>query len=165
MLIDTYSIYLVTGALGSLILLAWLSYLTYSNYKLKEKLDGLLDNQDKDLFEIIEKYYDETKKVQKYAKKIEGNIDTLSGYVERSFQKVGFIRYNPFGTTDTGGNQSFSIALLNLKDNGFIITSIHSREGTLVYAKSVAKGKATNNLSKEEQEALNKALNKKQKEN
>src|SRR3989339_1310817 len=44
------------------------------------------------------------------------------------FQRLGFMRYNPF--TDTGGDQSFSLCLLDEKGNGFVVSSLHSRENT-----------------------------------
>lgn len=73
------------------------------------------------------------------------------------FQRLGFRRYNPF--TDTGGDQSFSAAFLDDNGNGIMISSLHSRENTRLYAKKVEKGKVlTQALSKEEQEVINEAL-------
>ena len=70
----------------------------------------------------------------------------------RSIQKVGVVRFNPF--KETGGNQSFSIALLDSKDNGLVISSLFTRQGTRIYAKPVKNGKSTYQLSKEELEAI-----------
>ena len=53
----------------------------------------------------------------------------------KHIQKLGFMRYNPFG--DTGGDQSFILTLLDAKDNGVVLSSFHGREGTRIYAKSV----------------------------
>jgi len=65
--------------------------------------------------------------------------------------------YNPFG--DTGGNQSFVISLLDARGDGFVITSLHSREHTRIYAKEVHKGAYQDRTySKEEQEAIAQAL-------
>lgn len=73
------------------------------------------------------------------------------------FQRLGFKRYNPF--TDTGGDQSFSAALLDENGNGIMISSLHSRENTRLYAKKVENGKVNNQaLSKEEQAVINEAL-------
>jgi hypothetical protein len=72
-------------------------------------------------------------------------------------QRLGFKRYNPF--TDTGGDQSFSVALLDENGNGLMISSLHSRENTRLYAKKVENGKVnTQALSKEEQIVINEAL-------
>lgn len=67
-------------------------------------------------------------------------------------QKVGILRFNPF--KEMGGDHSFSLALLNGKDTGFVITGLHTRERTRVYLKSVKKGKSDLELSKEEKKAL-----------
>ena len=74
----------------------------------------------------------------------------------RSFQRIGLVRFNPF--EDTGGNQSFALALLDQAGDGFVISSLHSRAGTRVYGKAVTKGTSESNLSAEESEALRLAL-------
>ena|SRR3989344_4636919 len=73
-----------------------------------------------------------------------------------SLSKVALVRFNPF--KEIGGNQSFSIALLDQHDDGVIITSHFGRETNRVYAKQVSKGKAEHQLSKEEEEALAQAM-------
>jgi len=110
-----------------------------------------------DVYEILEKYLEGTKEVESYAKNIETEMAKISKKMQKSIQKIGFIRYNPFGKNDTGGNQSFSIALLDNDHNGFVITSMHAREGTRIYAKSVTDGKSANTLSEEETESIKKA--------
>ena len=68
-------------------------------------------------------------------------------------QKIGLVRYNPFA--ETGGNQSFCLSLLDEHDSGLVISSLHSRETTRVYAKPVKNGKATGyDLSDEEKKAI-----------
>jgi hypothetical protein len=58
-----------------------------------------------------------------------------------------------------GGNQSFVIALLDDKNNGFVISSLFVKEGNRVYAKAIREGKSDYLLSKEEVEAINRAVN------
>ena len=70
-----------------------------------------------------------------------------------NIQKVGIVRFNPF--EEVGGNQSFSIALLDGKDDGVVITSLYLKEGNRVFAKPIRGGKSEFNLSKEEIEAIN----------
>lgn len=72
---------------------------------------------------------------------------------KKFLQKVGFVRFNPF--EETGGAQSFSIALLDKENDGFVLTSLHSRGGTRTYAKLIERGKSKFKLSKEEENALN----------
>jgi hypothetical protein len=68
---------------------------------------------------------------------------------------VGLIRFNPFN--EIGGDHSFSLAILDGGDNGIIITGLHTRDRTRIYAKQVNKGKSDLELSTEEQKALLKA--------
>jgi hypothetical protein len=76
--------------------------------------------------------------------------------LQGSFGRVGLVRFNPF--EDTGGNQSFALALLDGRGDGFVVSSLHSRTGTRVYAKSIAKGASDAALSDEETAALKQAL-------
>jgi len=75
---------------------------------------------------------------------------------QRSVQKVGIVRFNPFA--DTGGDQSFAIALLDADGNGVVISSLHTRAETRMFAKQVEAGRSRHTLSDEEQDAIRKAL-------
>ena len=65
------------------------------------------------------------------------------------------MRYNPF--EDTGGNQSFALAMLDAKGDGWILSSLHARQGTRFYAKAVKAGRSETSLSEEEQAAIKQA--------
>ncbi len=91
------------------------------------------------------------------------DIDTVAAraaVIERdlvsSLGRVGLVRFNPF--EDTGGNQSFALALLDGRGDGFIVSSLHARAGTRLYAKAVSAGTSETALSEEESEALRQAL-------
>lgn len=71
-------------------------------------------------------------------------------------QKVGLVKFNPF--QELGGDHSFSLALLDGKDNGFVVTGLHSRDRTRIYSKIIEKGKSGLELSKEEKRAVKQAL-------
>ena len=73
-----------------------------------------------------------------------------------TFQKVGLIKYDAFN--EMGGKLSFSLALLNETNDGFIINAMHSREGCYTYIKEVVDGNSIITLSEEEEEALQMAL-------
>ena len=75
---------------------------------------------------------------------------------KKSLQKYAMTRFNPFD--ETGGDQSFSLCLLNADNEGFVVTSLHSRDTTRVYAKSVNAKIKNAELSKEEQEVLAQAM-------
>mgnify|MGYP001559621039 FL=1 len=70
-------------------------------------------------------------------------------------QKVGLVRFNPF--KEIGGDHSFSLVVLDGKDTGVVITGLHTRERTRIYAKAVKNGKSEIELSVEEKKALTKA--------
>lgn len=80
----------------------------------------------------------------------------LEQCADLNIQKVGFLRFNPF--QDTGGDNSFALALLDRKHNGVLISSLYSREGTRVYAKRIEHGKTRYPLLEEEKQALEEAL-------
>jgi hypothetical protein len=73
----------------------------------------------------------------------------------RAFQRVGLVRYNPF--EETGGNQSFALALLDAEGNGWVLSSLHARSGTRVYAKAIRAGRSDAALSDEETAAIRQA--------
>ena len=70
-------------------------------------------------------------------------------------QKVGIVRFNPF--KEIGGEHSFSLALLDGRDTGIVLTGIHTRERTRIYTKQIKNGKCEFELSSEEKRALIKA--------
>lgn len=91
-----------------------------------------------------------------------GKIDTLEKELlavkeDGSYhvQKIGVVRFNPF--EDTGGDHSFSLAILDGKDSGVVITGLHTRERTRIYMKMIKEGKSGYDLSEEEKKALVKA--------
>jgi len=110
-----------------------------------------------------EKKLDNLKDVLKYVKNLEKKVDILSKDLAEMkeknklhIQKVGIIRYNPFGRV--GGDQSFSIALLDEKNNGFVLTGLFASEGNRVYAKPVKDGLSNYSLSDEEKQAIERAI-------
>lgn len=78
-----------------------------------------------------------------------------------AFQKVGVVKYNAF--KGMGGNLSFALALLDYTNSGFVINSVHSREGCYLYLKEVDRGQTDVLLGNEEKVALEQALGYKEK--
>lgn len=93
---------------------------------------------------------------QKYVD-LEGFVRHLDDNLSFCVQKVGFVRYNPF--YDSGGELSFAIALLDRNNKGFVINTIHSREQSYSYAKSVVGLESDYTLSDEEKKAISIAIN------
>jgi hypothetical protein len=84
-----------------------------------------------------------------------GRLRELGSDARLAVQRVGIVRFNPF--EDTGGNQSFVLALLDAEGNGVLLTSLHARQGTRVYLRTVVGGRCDVPLSAEETEALRQA--------
>ena len=82
----------------------------------------------------------------------ENNIQKLFVNMKFTFQKVGLVKYDAFN--EMGGKLSFSLALLNEKEDGFVMNAVHSREGCYTYIKEIIAGNSIIVLSPEEKEAL-----------
>jgi Protein of unknown function (DUF4446) len=88
--------------------------------------------------------------------KLGEEVAALIGESRYSLQRVGLVRFNPFA--DTGGDQSFAVAVLDRLGNGFVFSSLHGRSGTRFYAKPLRNGQSSYQLSEEEAEAVKSAL-------
>lgn len=86
----------------------------------------------------------------------EKNLTSLETRHSFTIQRIGFIRYNAFN--DVGSDLSFSIALLDHFQNGFVLTSIYGRENSVCYAKPLKNGESKIPLSVEEMLAIDRAL-------
>lgn len=99
--------------------------------------------------------FEQIKRLRQTEKNLRG-LDKFCRQLEKmalkSVQKVGVIRFNPF--KDTGGDQSFCIAFLDAKNNGFILSSLFTREGNRIYTKPIENGQSLYPLTEEEKEAI-----------
>lgn len=139
------------------ILALWSAFLTYTVVKMVRHYDLLIQTTSKNtLKEILEALIHEDKAQFENQKKLEKQLANLELGAQYHIQRVGLVRFNPF--SDTGGSQSFTIALLDGKDNGIVMTSLYARTGNRWYVKHVKSGKGDGlELSKEEQTAITKA--------
>lgn len=128
-------------------------------WKTNKRITQFFNGKDgKSIEKVLEYEMRKLKKTEEDIKKLAQNIKWIEGIALKSVHKVGVVRFNPF--RDIGGDQSFSIALLDYKDNGVVVSSLHSAEGTRIYAKPILKNKSKYQLTKEEEEALKKAYGK-----
>ena len=97
----------------------------------------------------------EIKSLEERLEKVINNLTAFKKAHEKAVSKVGLVRFNPFG--EIGGDQSFSLALLNNEDSGVVITSHYGKEMQRIYAKPVKEGKSEYSLSAEEEDAIKKA--------
>lgn len=79
----------------------------------------------------------------------QNELDKIKQYMRRMKSNLGVQRYNAF-TQEGGSDLSFSMVLLDEEQNGVILTGIHGREQTYLYAKPLEKGQSTYSLTPEE---------------
>jgi hypothetical protein len=125
--------------------------------RLRHRLDVLTRGADgRSLDAVLDAHLDKVFAVSREIDDLAARTAVIEAAGRRSIQRVGLVRFNPF--EDTGGNQSFAIALTDVAGNGLVVSSLHSRTGTRLYAKAVAAGRSDGALSAEETEALRIAL-------
>lgn len=121
--------------------------------KLKKKYTQFMSGSDaQSLEETIAEHLNEIDGLISSNARNEKNIDQLKNQIRFAFQKVGLVKYDAF--QEMGGKLSFSLCLLNEKEDGFIINAMHSREGCYTYIKEIIAGNCVIILSEEEKEAL-----------
>jgi len=137
----------------ALVFLAWNLTLHWQIWQTQKKIKTIFKgSKAADLEGII---FEQIKRLRQTEKDLK-ELDSFCRYLEkmsiRGLQKIGVIRFNPF--SDTGGDQSFTIACLDAENNGFTLTSLFTREGTRVYAKPIENSDSTYPLTEEEREAI-----------
>lgn len=148
----------VAGAvIVAVALLIWNVFLHLNVSRIKKNQQQLfLGKSGADLEKTILEHGKNLKELDRDIQDLYGISNQIHGLAKKSIHKVGVVRFNPF--KDLGGNQSFSIALLDGENSGVVFSALHTREGSRTYAKPVEKGKAVKYpLTKEEQEAIEKA--------
>ena len=147
-------LWLVAAVVGMLI---WVALLQRSEARLRSRLHRVLpDGEATSLDQILEQQLRRIDTLGERLDALNKLHHELEKITQRTIQKVGVVRYNPFA--DTGGDQSFAIALLDSEGSGVVVSSLHSRTDTRVFAKAVQSGRSRYPLSDEEQEAIRKAL-------
>lgn len=140
--------------IGLIILTVWLSIVSVVLWKNYYSGKKLLEGE----YEMLS-----PATIKKIAHEIEGDKKDIQDIISRithlendtatHFQKVGLTRFNPF--RDTGGEQSFILALTDKRKTGIVISGLFTRSGTRWYAKKIVEGKGVDvTLSEEEQKAV-----------
>ena len=121
--------------------------------KLNRRMDKFLLGKDgMSLEDDINLLFEDNKFLKGIADKNKKDIRTLYKNMESAYQKMGLVKYDAFN--QMGGQLSFSLALLDENNNGFIINSVHSTEGCYSYTKEIKLGESALSLGIEEAEAL-----------
>ena len=148
---------LIASAVLTLILLVVTVMCLINMRKRYRRYDIFMRGKDAETMEnlIVEQMNDiiDLKAQDRYNK---DSIRTANKNSRAAFQKIGIVKYNAF--KGMGGNLSFALALLDYTNTGFVLNSVHSREGCYLYLKDVERGETEVLLGAEEQEALEQAL-------
>ncbi len=151
---DTKSLLLIAYfALTSVLIVV--SFLKLNNLKKNIKeINSITKHTDLNTF--LGELAASNKNIMQQQEQIQKTYSDLRIIAQKSLQKTALIRFNPF--KDTGGDQSFVLCILDHTDTGFIVTAIHSRDGTRIYTKDIINGTAKLSLSVEEKKALANAI-------
>jgi hypothetical protein len=140
-----------------MIVVIWLSVLTVFVLRMIGHYNRLTqDISERGLKEILEQVLKRQQGLRSESDELKNAISELNKDGRRHIQKLGLVRFNPF--SDTGGSQSFTMAVLDKDDSGLVMTSLYARTGNRWYVKEIHKGRGKElALSKEEQAAIDKA--------
>ena len=152
--------YIFIGLAGfSLLLLILVVIQMFQIGSLKKKYKKFMGGKDvKSLEKQIERIFEDNRYIKELSGENKKDIRTINKELEICFNKVGIVKYDAF--QQMGGMLSFSIALLNEKNDGFILNSVHSTEGCYTYIKEIKSGICEIDLSNEEKNALSQAMKK-----
>jgi len=159
MILDERTLSLLVVALVAAVVLlgVWVAWLQRSEAVLRRRLRRVLpEGESGGIDEVLDRQLKSVESLNERVDALNKLHHELEHLSQRTIQKVAVIRYNPF--SDTGGDQSFAIALLDSLGNGVVVSSLHSRTDTRVFAKPVQSGRSKFQLSDEEQDAIRKAL-------
>lgn len=152
--------YLFIGMAACILLLLILLIISFrKTSQLEKRLDKFMLGKDaKSLEKDIIALYEDNKFIKINMDKNKKDISTLYKNMESAFQKVGIVKYDAF--QQMGGQLSFSLALLDENNNGFVLNSVHSTEGCYTYTKEIKNGECAISLGDEEKKALSMAIGK-----
>ena len=151
--------YIFIGLAGiSLLLLILVIIQMCQINSLKNKYKKFMGNskEAKSFEKQIERIFEDNNYIKEVAGENKKDIRSINKELETCFNKVGIVKYDAF--KQMGGMLSFSLALLNEIDNGFILNSVHSADGCYVYIKEIKSGMSEIELSSEEKNALSQAM-------
>jgi len=144
-------------AVAVIVLVVWVAWLQRSDALLRRRLRRLFgEGEGVGLDELLDRQFKRLDTVAERVEALNRLHKELEALAQQSIQKVGVVRFNPFA--DTGGDQSFAVALLDAAGNGVVLSSLHGRADTRIFAKQVQAGRSKHALSDEEQDAIRKAL-------
>jgi hypothetical protein len=150
---------LVVGVLGLVIIVLAIVLIVQSR-SIRRATDAyrslVTDSQGGSLQQLLDGHLGKVIEVGTKMEELSALYENLEVRSRGSLQHVGMVRFNPF--EDTGSDQSFAIALLDDRRDGIVLSSLHGRGQTRVFAKPVEGGESTHQLSDEEAQAIRVAI-------
>jgi hypothetical protein len=154
---DNLGLSVIGAIVVALLLLVWNIFLHLNISRIRKNQQKLFSGKNgADLEKTILAHTQNLKELDRDIQDLYEISNQIHNLAKKSVHKVGIVRFNPF--KDLGGDQSFSVALLDGENSGVVVSALHSREGSRVYSKPVEKGKAVKYpLTDEEKEAIRRA--------
>lgn len=155
---DQYAVELWAALAVVVVLLAvWLFRVHVRSRRTQSRIDGVLtDLSDGNTALKLTEYLTVVRSTAGTVRQVKEESDRLARIVPSTVQHVGLVRFSPFH--DTGGDQSFALALLDGRGDGVVLTALHSRTDSRLYAKPIASGSSAYSLTPEEREAMDQAF-------
>lgn len=157
--IKDYDVFIVAALLVVTVILLFIQILNRVELnRIQKKYKKLMKGTTgKSLEEMILEYKGNIEASVEKVKNVEAMYKDMDNRVRRSIQKFSIVRYKAFD--DVGSDLSFSIAFLDDKNDGFVITGIYGRAECTTFAKPIENGISKYDLSEEEKLAIKNAIN------
>ncbi len=135
----------------------WLARTYQAMRRLESQFDELFEGiSGENAVRMLAEYLGTVRSTATAVARIEQEHRRIAEVMPGVVRHVGLVRFSPFH--DTGGDQSFALAILDARSDGVIITGLHSRNDSRLYAKPIESGASRYSLTPEEREAINRAL-------
>lgn len=151
--------YIIIG-FGALTLILMILYVVtlIKMRKLNKKYELFMRGKDMESLEdTVISQFDHLERLEALGQEHQSKISGIEEHLQKVYQKIGLVKYDAF--REMSGKLSYALALLDENNNGIIVSSMYSREGCYSYAKEIVRGESAINLSEEEKEALDSAIN------
>jgi hypothetical protein len=153
----SFAIYALIGlivAVGGLI--AWVTVLQVRLSRLSKQYGRLMTGvEGANLEEVLNQHVEEVRDALATVSDLEQKTRRMDRTLKHSMQWMGIVRFSPF--RGTGGAQSFALAIVDGHGDGVVMSSLHSRENTRVYAKALTRWESQHTLTDEEKQAIARA--------
>lgn len=152
-------LYIVLGMLALILVLMILVAVLFTKYgNLKSSYEDFMEGRDgKSLEEVMAAITEDNRRVKLQCKHNIDAIVEMKKSLKATYKKIGLMKYDTF--RGMSGKLSFSLALLDGDDSGFVLSCMHTQDGCYSYLKEIIHGESHAILSNEEKDALNMALN------